>query len=347
MAETLSLKELKEQNAETNAAEETKEEEIVKDTTVTDDYVEEVEEVKAGEAEESESAEADDDKAELESWMQTDEATSDGEQSGFKPNPEAAKLRKKLRAKLDEKDDELEKLKAEIEGLKKGATAKPAQSESLPPRPKLADYDYDDEKFEQALDDWQDKRLDQKLRTRESMTSKEVQAKQQQDAYKKDVSSAVDAHYSRAEKLVESGAVSADLYAQADRSVRQLVDSVYEGQGDEVTDGLIKTLNSLGEGSEKVLYSLGVNTTRRDRFETLLRKDVFAATAYLGSLQTELNSPNKRKSSAPKPPPKIEGDSTSGHGSTLQKQYEKAKDLQTKINLKRQAKRDGVDTSKW
>lgn len=349
MSETLSLKELKEQNAAADAAKQPKPESKPKERLV-DDYVEEVEEVVADKVEESEVEDDHDESTELESWMQTDEATSENEKKGFKPNPEAAKQRKKaqaLRGSLAEKDDELEQLRAEIDKLKQ-SPSRNAQPESLSPRPKLADYDYDDEKYDAAIDEWFDKKLEHKITATTSIKSKQQEAKQQEETLKRDIQDALDSHYSRATKLVESGKVSAELYQQADKSVRQLVESVFPKQGEATTDALIKTLNSLGEGSEKVIYSLGVNQGKRDKFETLLRKDAFAAIAYLGSLQTELNSPNKQKSSAPKPAAQLQGNAgNAGKPSVMQKQYTKSSDIQERLDLKRQAKKQGIDTSKW
>ena len=346
MAETLSLKELKEQNAAADTAANTQETAKPKAGLV-DDYVEEVVETKAGKAKETEVEDDDESETELESWMQPDEATSEIEKKVFKPNHEAAAIRKKMKAKLNERDGELDELRREIEQLKNSGN-KQAQSEPELKRPKMADFDYDDDKYEAALEVYLDKKIESKVSTTKSIDSKRQEATQQQEQYKQELDEALDSHYSRASKLIADGKITEELYGKHDLSVRKLIEGLYPNQGDAITDGLIKTLNSLGEGSEKVICSLGVSGVKREKFESLLRKDILTATAYLGSLQSEMNSPNKRKSSAPSPAAKIQGDSSaSGSSSLLKKQYDKATDLQTRLDLKRQAKKQNVDTKQW
>ncbi|MBA57029.1 MAG: hypothetical protein CMK89_21480 [Pseudomonadales bacterium] len=341
MAEKLTLAELKAQNAaEEEAEQETEvvEVEEQQDAKVTIAPVETtVEEI---EDEEEESAESED----VESWMQEEVATPDDGDSGFKPNREAAAVRKKLKAKLHEKDDELESLKAEIERLKSGSTTAP-QTELK--RPKLEDFDYDEEAYNAAMDDYYDKRVDTKLESKQSVQQQREAAERQ----KKALEEAVDRHYTRAAKLVEEGKVSEEKYTQADRAVRESFERIAKGNGDKIVDSLIKTLDSLGEGSEKVFYQLGVNPAKMQEVANLFATDPtgLSTVAYLGKLQASIQSPTKRKSSAPAPSPELKGSgSTKTPGEALLKRYKKAgNNVQARLDIKREAKRQGIDTRNW
>ena len=341
MAEKLTLAELKAKNAaEEEAEQETEvvEVEEQQDTKVTIAPVESTVEETEDEADEEEAED-------VESWMQEEVATPDDDgDSGFKPNREAAAVRKKLKAKLHEKDDELESLKAEIERLKSGSTTAP-QTELK--RPKLEDFDYDEEAYNAAMDDYYDKRVDTKLESKQSSQQQREAAERQ----KKALEEAVDRHYTRAAKLVEEGKVSEEKYTQADRAVRESFERIAKGNGDKIVDSLIKTLDSLGEGSEKVFYQLGVNPAKMQEVANLFATDPsgLSTVAYLGKLQASIQSPTKRKSSAPAPSPELKGSgSTKTPGEALLKRYKKAGgNVQARLDIKREAKRQGIDTRNW
>lgn len=341
MAEKLTLAELKAKNAaEEEAEQETEvvEVEEQQDTKVTIAPVETTVEEVEDDADEEES-EA------VESWMQEEVATPDDDgDSGFKPNREAAAVRKKLKAKLHEKDDELESLKAEIERLKSGSTTAP-QTELK--RPKLEDFDYDEEAYNAAMDDYYDKRVETKLESKQSVQQQREAAERQ----KKALEEAVDRHYTRAAKLVEEGKVSEEKYTQADRAVRESFERIAKGNGDNIVDSLIKTLDSLGEGSEKVFYQLGVNPAKMQEVANLFATDPsgLSTVAYLGKLQASIQSPTKRKSSAPAPSPELKGSgSTKTPGEALLRRYKKAgNNVQARLDIKREAKRQGIDTRNW
>lgn len=340
MAEKLTLAELKAKNAaeeQTEQETEVVEAEEQQDTKVTIAPVETDAEETYDDTDEEESED-------VESWMQEEVATPDDGDSGFKPNREAAAVRKKLKAKLHEKDDELESLKAEIERLKSGSTTAP-QTELK--RPKLEDFDYDEEAYNAAMDDYYDKRVDTKLESKQSVQQQREAAERQ----KKALEEAVDRHYTRAAKLVEEGKVSEEKYTQADRAVRESFERIAKGNGDKIVDSLIKTLDSLGEGSEKVFYQLGVNPAKMQEVANLFATDPsgLSTVAYLGKLQASIQSPTKRKSSAPAPSPELKGSgSTKTPGEALLKRYKKAgSNVQARLDIKREAKRQGIDTRNW
>lgn len=339
----LTLEQLKEENAKRDA-EKVETEEAQQNVETVTATTEEAE----IEAVDTELEEGD---VETESWMQTEEATSnDDQKGGFKPNHEAARTRKRLKAKLSEKDDELEQLRIENERLKSGNTDKPTQSQ-LPPRPKREDFDYDDDAYDNAIDEWNDKKFEAKLNSHQQK-SYETQAQEaQRKAHDKRVNDSLDGHYDRVNKLVNDGKINEDAYNAAETNVRNAMERINKGAGDLVTNNLITTLNNIGEGSEKVMYQLGVNPSKLRELEEKIQQDPsgFTAVAYLGALQARISSPSKRRSEAPKPASKVEGEGGKrGNSGTLKKAYDKAEgDVQSRITLKRQARAQGIDTSNW
>ena len=73
------------------------------------------------------------------------------------------------------------------------------------------------------------------------------------------------------------------------------------------------------------------------------------AVMYLASIQNKFSQAAlKKRSGAPKPAPKLKGDKASGSGGKQKKQYDAAAgDPQTRIDLKREARKKGIDVSKW
>ena len=160
----------------------------------------------------------------------------------------------------------------------------------------------------------------------------------------------LDDHYERAAKLVSQGKVTEESFKGADKTVRMTLEAMYPGQGDSSADALISTLDSLGAGSEKVMYQLGVNPSKMQELQSKLTADPsgMLACAYLGQLQAEIQTPSKRRSQAPAPSSKADGEGGSaGKGGSLQKAYDKADGSQERITIKRKAKLQGVDVSNW
>ena len=353
MAQT--LKELKAENAAAEApivdAPVLDKKEIIKD-----EYVEVVEQAKADDTG-SKSEDEGSQEVELESWQVTEDTeTSDDEQKGgFVPNHEAAKRRKKnqaLRGEIKEKDSELDDLRKQVEALQSGTAPKAEQEQAALVRPTREQFDYDDDAYDKAVDNYYDAKLDRKIdsRTKDS-TEKATQATQQQ-AFADNQKKNLDAHYERAGKLVEDGKLTEESFRNADTLVRKALDSIKPGYGDMLTDSLISTLNSLGDGSEKVMYQLGVNPAKLLELQNKLITDPsgLSASMFLGQLQAKAQTPSKRRSQAPTPGSKVEGEGgNNGNVSTLQKQYNKIddNDVQARISFKRQAKKNGIDTNNW
>lgn len=135
-----------------------------------------------------------------------------------------------------------------------------------------------------------------------------------------------------------------------------MVDNLFDprgtgnGIGDAIVDSLIA---SLGKGSEKVMYNLGVNKARLGELQQRFEEDPTGvkASIYLGQLNAELSSPRKKTTSAPAPAPQVNGDKAEkADVKALRKEYQNADkrgDLQARFNARRKARQAGIDTTNW
>lgn len=343
------LKQLKEENSQEVAVEAEVQDEVEQELTDSEQEVETETESEV-EAEAEDEKEESKEEAEIEPWMQTEEsATSDD--SGFKPDSKYQA--KRLRAKLEKKDDELEDLKAKIAALESGQAPRveKPKTENIV-RPTLEQYDYDEDRFNAALDEYYDKRMSNQVTNHAQKAQQEAAEKAQQEAHQNAVKSSVDNHYQKAMKLVESGKVSMELYQESDRNVRQAMERLRPGNGDLIADNIIATLDSIGADSEKVMFMLGRNDSKLDKVTSLLMQDPSGnrATAYLGMLNSEANavSIKNRRSQAPKPAAKVDGDSnTNSEEAKLKRKWSRETDVAKRIKMKREAKKAGYDTNKW
>ena len=284
-----------------------------------------------------------DDEGTVEAWQATDEDGEDGKEQ--KRGPSYSGLRKKLKAKISTRDDEISSLRAEVEQMRQARqqpAARPMQPQ-MPRPPTLEDVGFDEGKLAQAQGQYQAALIEQQVQAQ--MQQQQAQYAQQQA--RQQASQAVDGHYDRAAKLVGEGLVSEDVYHAADQVVRESIESAMPGQGAQVTDFL---LGQLGEGSEKLVVHLGRNQGPRAELQRLLQQDPngISAAMYLGKLQAQVTNPARRVSNAPRPGAKSNGDARSTSGSAHLKAYKKARgDPQARLNAKWAAKDAGVDVSGW
>ena len=338
----ITLEELKRQNAEKEAAEQVAQPDEVVEEEVQDEETE-VEEIDSADDDEStEESES----QEVPAWMKSEEQTSqDGDQVPVKTH---VAMKHKLKARAKEAENELEELRRQVEQLR----STPASGVQPPPvtapisRPKLVDFDYDDDKYNEALDDWIESKMTEKLSSFQTKNRETEQQTQQQQR----LESSVNQHYERAAKLVEDGLLTAEEYHDSDSMVRRRLDTVTSGNGDTVTDTL---LSVLGEGSEKVIVALSRNPSYMMELERELNDDKTGSKAlvYLGSLKNQFNSTNNRVSRTPRPAKKIKGDaSTSSSEKGAKKAYlaaHKKGDRQAAFDIKRKAKQDGLNVREW
>ena len=352
---TITLDELKAENA---AIESKANNEVVNDEKeiIKDDYVEVKEEVKA-DTDDNSTEDNDEEEAELESWQLTEdtEASVDDQKSGFVPNHEAAKRRKKaqaLKGELNDTKDENKELLARIAALESG-NAPQAQPQSQPlVKPTREQFDYDDEAYDAAVDAYYDAKFDQKITNHQAVSTEKQTQEAKQQAYLSKQKQSLEDHYERAQKLVDEGKVTDKAYKDADILVRRTLDATSPGQGDNLANALISTLNSLGEGSEKVMFQLGANPAKLQELQNKLVTDPsgLSASAFLGQLQSQIQNPSKRRSQAPKPSANANGEGGgSGQAGAASKAFNKldSDDVQGRITMKRKAKSQGIDTSNW
>ena len=340
------LEQLKAENAALEAANEeettTPPQEVAEETEV----IPEVEAVEVEEEESGEVAEPNEDETadtETEDWMQSGDTEPQADKKFTDGDIGAAKA--KLRAKLERKHDtETDDLKAEIERLKNNQGTAPVKAR--PTREQFVDANDPDEAYVDAFTDW---KLEQNA-AKQAASTTQAEVKQRQQDRQVQISKGVDQHYERAAQLSNDSGITPEAYQAADLVVRQAVESVFPDGGDAITDAL---LASIGPGSEKVAFNLGVNAQKRGEFIQLLRDDPSGIKAgiFLGKQSEKLNAPSKRKTNAPKPAATISGDAkTSSKTSAAKKKYDAAHskgNTSEAFNIKRAAKAAGADTKTW
>lgn len=290
------------------------------------------------EPEVSEASEVSEEQSKEEAWQRIDE------ENEFSPIPAKAhiKMKQKLKGRISERDDEIEKLKSKIQNLESNI---PQRSISKLTRPKEFEYD-SDEAYQQALSKYEDDLITSKFHELE-------RKRQQENAFKSHnqfLIQAVEDHYERASKLIEKAGISPEIYRESDLAVRQAVNSIAPGRGDIIVDQMIA---NIGKGSDKVMFYLGINKGALHTFKSLLSEDPsgIKASIYLGQQKEKLTAPQKIKSRAPSPSPTANGDANlSVNSSALQKKYNEAHkkgNSQLAWKFRKEARLSGVDTSKW
>lgn len=285
--------------------------------------------------------------ADAEDWMRGDDQASQSAGERKFTDQDVAAAKNKLRAKLETRhQSEIEKLQQELEAERRRNQQVP-QVGDKPRMEQFYDKDNPEEAFAEALVEWKLSASAAQQHQANQQYEQQRQAIEQQ----RNIETSVDQHYERAAKLAEASGITPELYQAADRNVREAVEAVFpNGGGEHITNALIA---NLGDGSEKVLYHLGVNQARRTELQKLLREDQtgLRASIYLGKLSAELTNPARKTSNAPKPATQIQGDrQTTEAGRALHQKYKdahKAGNVQKAITLKREAKAAGVDTREW
>ena len=339
MGQSLTLEELKAENAaeETEEATAPQAEAEAEELEAVDTESEEAEQVAELDQEGAE-------ETETEAWMQTDEPASEDNGKKFTDHDIAA-AKKKYAAKLERKhNDETQALLDRIAALegKQNANIAPAPM-AKPRREDFYEADDPDEAYTDALLEF---KLS-KVQTKQAEASAANQFEVRQQKAQQELEESVNSHYQRAATLAQEANISPEVYQSSDKAVRQAIESAIPGQGDLVADQLI---SRIGEGSEKVMYFLGRNPSAQIKLQNALRDDPsgISAAIYVGSLKSDIAAPKKKTTNAPKPATNINGDATqTASADKMQKQYGKLKDVQARLDFKRKAKADGVDTSKW
>lgn len=277
---------------------------------------------------------------------ETDEEIGEEQQATQKSAPVSAlvKLKKKLKGQISEKDEELERLRAELQAVKTGVVT-PQQTIEAPKRPRSADFDTDEE-YEAAMDKYEEDKI--KYQT-QLITSTQSQSTQVEQRTKKILES-VDSHYERAAKLVESSGINPEVYQQATENFKAVIERVMPGKSEGALNGII---DIIGDGSEKTIFYIGRNKAAQNEFAALLTEDPtgLKAAMYLGRTTEKINGTVKKTSQAPPPAAQLKsGESVSAKESAFRKKYDEAHkkgSLQVAYNVKKEARKAGIDTSNW
>lgn len=286
-----------------------------------------------------------DQQAKPESWMTGDDQESPGAQKKF-TDKDIGAAKAGLRAKLEKQHQtELDQMRAQLEEMRNKSAAP-----QLPTRPKREDfYDKDDpdEAYIDALADW---KVSEGLARQQAGHQQYEQQRKQLEAHQR-ISSSVDQHYERAAVLAAASGITPELYQSADRRVREAIQGVFGGEsGEHVTNALIA---NLGEGSEKVLYKLGVSPKSLAELTSKLRDDPngLQAAIYLGKLSAELTTATRKRSNTPAPATDVKGDAnTTDLSRTLLRRYQEAHnrgDTQAAYDIRSEAKGKNINVKSW
>lgn len=327
------LEELKRENAEPEIEQE------AADPQADEQIEEEAAEVETEETEEEAETESEEaEETEVEPWMLgDDEASQSSEDEQVVPLKTLIKTRTKLKGERDELKEEIEKLKAQIAQPK-------APAESVSTKiPTLEDFDYDDAKYAEAMHKYNQEVVSKQLAEQQRQAQREAL----EAARRKAIEQSVDQHYERAKQMISASGISADVYTAQEKKVRDRLEAMYPGEGDQTVDALI---DSIGEGSEKLLFAMGRQEAVMNEFLNKLNESPFKAIAYASKKAAEWSAPSKRKSTAPKPAAKPTGGSQKVAESAELRKYKEAHkkgDSNKAFQIKLAAKRAGIDTKSW
>jgi len=279
------------------------------------------------------------DDPEAEGWMQGDETPDEGITS----NADAATIRRSIQAKANKKleatNSELEIANARIAELE--GKASPVKAELVrPKRDDFFDSDDPDLAYELAVEDYILKKVEAKQAAGSAATERATAQAKQASA----ISEGENAHYERAAILVKESGIKPETYQSADLAFRTAIDQVIPGAGDNIAAAFI---SKLGAGSEKVVFNLGVNAQRREKFTQLLREDGTGLQAgmYLAELKTTLLTPKNKPTNTPKPAPKMQGDAHEKSSTkALKKRYKSAATDQERYDIRQKGRQGGISS---
>lgn len=364
----LSLEELKRQNAEAEAATQQAQDESDNATDELEEVEEQVED-EAGELEQesddepeedgdlTEGQEEDEDgEGELESWMSEDDNSHDGQGVPVKAH---VKMKHKLKGKLEDVKDENYELRQRIAQLEQGIAPQAPQASqpqvNTPARPKRSDFEdeygiLDEDKYDAAVDDWSIKRF-QSVQEQQFTETQQTQA---QKASLEKQNKAVDTHYERGAELVNAGKVKAETFQKADTNIRRRLEGELPGQGDKAADALIAQISAIaGEKSALVAFKIGAKPEELERVLAGFKEDQAGVGGMreIARIAASIESPVKKKSRAVPPTKQIKGDKGgTPTEAAFKKKVQAARskgNTQQVISLKREARKNGINTNNW
>lgn len=245
---------------------------------------------------------------------------------GFKRRLEREKRKtEESKTRADAVAQENELLKVRLKQLEQ-SRSEPAK------RPALVDYDYDEDKHAEALDEYYRTLARREVEQVTQSSSQEREQSRQQEQRQAQLQDSLKSHYKRAEEL-------------GVKDFEETEDAVFDVFGDKAASELIA---SAGDNSHKLMYWLGKNPGRAQAIWEKLQNNPAAALIELGTLTSKLEIRNKRQP-APAPDPKMDG-APSG-GTDWQKRIDKMREkvssgeatMREVLDLKRQAREAGAN----
>lgn len=283
--------------------------------------------------------------AEPEDWMKGDDQESQAADKKFSDRDIGA-AKAALRAKLERQhQSELDKLRADLEAERnKRVTPSPSGE---PQRDDFWEAEDPDKAYMAAWVSWE---LDNRIANQQAGNQEYEHKRKQLETLQK-IDSSVERHYERAAVLAAESGITPELYQSSDRRVREAIQGVFGGEsGEYVTNALIA---NLGEGSEKVMYKLGVSSKSLSELTAKLREDPngIQAAIYLGKLSAELTTSARKRSNTPAPATNVQGDANATDLSrTFLRRYQEAHkrgDSQAAYDIRSEAKGKKINVSSW
>ena len=259
----------------------------------------------------------------------------EGEVEETTPAPPKRNAVRDMRSRIKEQNKENRDLNDTVRDLQKtvaqltaGGVAPAVVESQVKVKPTLAEYSYDTDKYEAALDTWHDTNLDARLDKRQSVTARTSA----DESASRITEEAITGHYARASDLNVP-----DFEATEDAAINVL------------GANLVQAIQSTSGKSELILYYLGKKPEEAARIAALYQTSPGAATLALGELSSKI-ALRPRTSNAPNPDMGVKGGggvqsqpaSYNRHMKALQKAYASG-DLQAAQDVRKEAKAAGVE----
>lgn len=273
----------------------------------------------------------------------TDEESGDETQIAETTEKKDVSIRQYLKVKRQKKEalslaeterlrrEEVERENAELRA--RFQQSAPVNLPPIPPRIDSKEIDYDEEKYQESLRKYQLDLADYNRKEAESLIDRRLSAGNQAasaDDMQKKLTSAMDAHHGRAEKL---GLKPATYIAYED--------TVIDTFGEAYFNDMVMRLSN----SERVVAHLGANQASREKLANLLKTDPVSATLWLGEINAKFSGQTRKQSNAPAPETELRG----GGGKKpvkFEDEYKRALasgNREKAVSIMRQAMRAGVN----
>lgn len=271
-----------------------------------------VEEVSQNENVESNEEQSSEENVELDIAFDGDTPTPN-EDDEFEDTENQTEVFRNLRTKHKETSKELKKLRKEVELLKSNPTPVAQQEETiiLPNKPKLEQFDYDEESFDKAMEEYYDKKTQIEAKKKEQEQSKI----QEEQKWQSKLTTYVE----------ESKKLNVPDYSEREEIVKEKLTQVQQG-----------ILLDVVKNPAQFVYALGKSSKLND-LSNISNPILFAA--ELARLETQIKVNNKAQRTPP-PPEKtvrgISGGMTDTKLELLRKEAEKTGDFSKVFAYKKQ-----------